>query len=151
MGRKLKHGDGHGVDRHTGRLRGMPAAHPHDDDDLATLKNLPTEFDWRNVNGSNYVNPVVNQGSCGSCYAISSMGAFESRLKIAKGADQDVFLSAQDVLSCSQYNQGCEGGYPFLVAKYGHEYGFVEENSLPYEGTDAACAADKRAGMKKYT
>mmetsp|Transcript_16928 Transcript_16928/g.33080 ORF Transcript_16928/g.33080 Transcript_16928/m.33080 type:complete len:535 (+) Transcript_16928:40-1644(+) len=148
--RQLKHGDGHGVDRHTGRLRSMPAAAPHNDNDAEVMKTLPANFDWRNVNGSNYVTPVVNQGSCGSCYAISSMAGFESRLRIANGADKEIFLSAQDVLSCSAYNQGCEGGYPFLVAKYGEEFGFVAETSLPYDGTDDVRCESEKAGAARF-
>lgn len=148
--RQLKHGDGHGIDRHTGRLRSMPAATPHDSDDLEDMKNMPEEFDWRNVNNTNYVTPVVNQGSCGSCYAISSMAAFESRLRISHGAQNKVFLSAQDVLSCSAYNQGCEGGYPFLVAKYGQDFGFIDETALPYEGTDSVSCDAQKKGAGRY-
>jgi hypothetical protein len=36
------------------------------------------------------------------------------------------FLSVTGAISCSRYNQGCNGGYPFLVAKQGHEFGFYE-------------------------
>ena len=39
--------------------------------DLLKAKVLPEEFDWRNVDGKNYVSPIRNQGSCGSCYAFA--------------------------------------------------------------------------------
>ena len=39
----------------------------------AMTKDLPNSFDWRNVSGINYVSPIRNQGSCGSCYAFGSL------------------------------------------------------------------------------
>ncbi|RWS21561.1 dipeptidyl peptidase 1-like protein, partial [Leptotrombidium deliense] len=70
--------------------------------------SLPKEFDWRNVNGVNYVTPVRNQGSCGSCYAFSSVGMIEARLRVATHNSIDIQLSPQDVVSCSRYSQeGC--------------------------------------------
>lgn len=53
---------------------------------------LPKSFDWRNVSGINYVSPVRNQGSCGSCYAFASMANLESKVRIAtRNQRQDIF------------------------------------------------------------
>ena len=57
-----------------------------------------------------------NQGSCGSCYAFSSMGMLEARLRVATKNQLKVDLSPQDVVSCSNYSQGCDGGFPYLIA-----------------------------------
>ena len=101
---------------------------------------LPRKFDWREVDGENYVSPVRNQGGCGSCYAFSSMGMLEARYRLmTKNTKQPVF-SPQDVVSCSEYAQGCEGGFPYLIAgKYAQDFGVVEEMCYPYRGHDSTC------------
>lgn len=149
--RNLKHGHGHGVDRHTGKLRVSPASKPHNEDDLRFLETLPENFDWRDVDGVNFIAPVKNQLSCGSCYAMAATSVLEARLKIRnQGNDKSPKLSTQDVLSCSATNQGCEGGYPFLVVKYGAEYGMVEEDCLPYEGSDNVKCKEECHSKERY-
>lgn len=49
------------------------------------------------------------------------------------------FLSVTGAISCSRYNQGCNGGYPLLVAKQGHEFGFYEEFCQPYSDSTQTC------------
>merc|ERR1711872_679735 len=101
---------------------------------------LPESFDWRNVSGVNYVPQVRDQGSCGSCYAFSSMGMLEARLRIRTGNTRNFTLSPQDVVSCSPLSQGCEGGFPHLIAgRYGKDYGVVEEECNKYKGNDGQC------------
>ena len=107
-------------------------------------EDLPTTFDWRNQNGVDYVSPVRNQGQCGSCYAFGSMAMLESRLRILTSNTLQVVLSPQDVVSCSEYSQGCEGGFPYLIAgKYAQDFGTVEESCFPYMGKDSACNEQK--------
>lgn len=43
---------------------------------------LPASWDWRNVNGRNFVTPVRNQGNCGSCVAFAVTAAVESHHSI---------------------------------------------------------------------
>jgi cathepsin C len=101
--------------------------------------DLPESWDWRNVDGKNYVTKPRNQGSCGSCYSLAGAAAYESRIRIKSKLALQPDLSPQEVLSCSVYNQACEGGYPFLVSKHGHIWGFAEESETPYVGSDAKC------------
>ncbi|XP_027798291.1 dipeptidyl peptidase 1 isoform X1 [Marmota flaviventris] len=108
------------------------------------ILNLPASWDWRNVRGINFVSPVRNQGSCGSCYSFASMGMLEARIRILTNNSQTPILSPQEVVSCSQYAQGCEGGFPYLIAgKYAQDFGLVEEACFPYTGTDSPCTVKK--------
>ena len=100
---------------------------------------LPPNFDWRNVDGTNYDSPIRKQGECGSCYAISAISVMEARIRITSNNRLKPMLSPSSVLSCSRYNQGCFGGYPYLVGKFGKEFGFVEESCQPYTETDDKC------------
>ncbi|KAB0376430.1 hypothetical protein FD755_010874 [Muntiacus reevesi] len=105
------------------------------------ISRLPKSWDWRNVHGINFVTPVRNQGPCGSCYSFASMGMMEARIRILTNNTQTPILSPQEVVSCSQYAQGCEGGFPYLVAgKYAQDFGLVEEDCFPYTGTDSPCS-----------
>uniref|UniRef100_A0A8C5KAS0 Dipeptidyl peptidase 1 n=1 Tax=Jaculus jaculus TaxID=51337 RepID=A0A8C5KAS0_JACJA len=113
---------------------------PITDEILKKIAHLPDSWDWRNVHGVNFVSPVRNQESCGSCYSFASMGMLEARIRILTNNSQTPILSPQEVVSCSQYAQGCEGGFPYLIAgKYAQDFGVVEESCFPYRGTDAPC------------
>lgn len=102
--------------------------------------NLPLNLDWRNVSGVNFVSPVRNQGSCGSCYSFATLGMFESRVRILTQNKKQPYLSNQDIVSCCAYSQGCDGGFPFLVAKYAQDFGLTTEECDPYVGRDTKCA-----------
>jgi cathepsin C len=100
---------------------------------------LPDSFDWRNVSGVNFVSPVRNQGGCGSCYAFSSAGMNEARLRVATNNRVQLVFSPQDIVECSEYSQGCAGGFPYLIGgKYSEDFGMVEEACNPYSDQRAS-------------
>lgn len=111
--------------------------------DLLKAKVLPDEFDWRDVDGKNYVSPIRNQGACGSCYAFATMAMFEARVRVMSNATKTPVFSPQDIVSCSEYAQGCEGGFPYLISKYAQDFGLVDEECFPYEGKDSPCNEKK--------
>jgi len=42
-------------------------------------------------------------------------------------------FSTKDVVECSEYSQGCDGGFPYLIAgKYAEDFGIVLEACNPY-------------------
>lgn len=118
----------------------------------ANLKDLPSAFDWRNVGGIDYVSPVRNQGSCGSCYSFASMAMLEARIRVRSNNTRTPVLSTQYAVSCSPYSQGCDGGFPYLVAgKFAQDFGVVEESCFPYTGTDSTpCSAMKCENPTRY-
>jgi cathepsin C len=98
--------------------RGLSLVEEDEDGD-----ELPKHWDWRNVKGENYINPVLNQGNCGSCYATAAMDALSSRVRIKTKNKLKPKYSIENVLKCSEYSQGCHGGYAELVGKYVQDFG----------------------------
>jgi len=106
----------------------------------------PTSWDWRT---KGVVNPVKNQGQCGSCWAFSTIGVIESKYAI-KGNPLTEF-SEQEVVDCSQgcseeppygkvCNQGCNGGWQWnafydIVTWKGVEL----ETAYPYTAQTGTC------------
>lgn len=46
---------------------------------------LPSAWDWRSVNGKNYVTAARSQGGCGSCVAFATAATVESHYAITRG------------------------------------------------------------------
>ncbi|XP_053975133.1 cathepsin O-like [Hylaeus volcanicus] len=68
--------------------------------------NMPLKFDWRE---KGVVTPVREQGSCGACWAFSTVQVAESMLAIKNGTLRT--LSVQEMIDCARNgNFGCEGG-----------------------------------------
>ncbi|XP_023635072.1 germination-specific cysteine protease 1 isoform X2 [Capsella rubella] len=99
-------------------------------------KGVPETVDWRQKGA---VNPVKDQGTCGSCWAFSTTAAVEGINKIVTG--ELVSLSEQELVDCDKaYNQGCNGGlmdYAFqFIMKNG---GLNTEKDYPYRGSNGKC------------
>lgn len=112
--------------------------------------NLPEHWDWRNVDGVNFVSPVRNQASCGSCYSFATMGMLEARVRILTNNTDNPVFSPQQVVSCSEYSQGCDGGFPYLIGKYVQDFGIVDESCFPYVAKDSPCGLPQNCG-RVYT
>ncbi|KAI4389528.1 hypothetical protein MLD38_001744 [Melastoma candidum] len=102
---------------------------------------LPDSIDWRKEGA---VAKVKDQGSCGSCWAFSTVGAVEGINKIVTG--DLISLSEQELVDCdTSYNEGCNGGlmdYAFdFIVKNG---GIDTEEDYPYLGVDGKCDQYRR-------
>ncbi len=102
---------------------------------ISIIKDLPAQFDWRELNG---VTPIRNQGNCGSCWAFATAGIMESAIMIEDQLNID--LSEQYLVSCNTKGWGCNGGW------WAHDYhqnpGAVLESCFPYQAIDAICKSD---------
>lgn len=117
-------------------------AHSHSRSHLGNfnVSDLPKNWDWRNLNGQNYDSPFKYQGFCGSCYSMATVQMLETRVRIMTNNTRKVVLSSQDAVSCSRYNQGCDGGYPFLVSKYARDFGGIVPDSCLQYAPGTACS-----------
>jgi cathepsin X len=81
---------------------------------MISLNDLPLNFWWGNVNGTNYLTYQRNQHIpiyCGSCWAFASTSALSDRIKIKRQAKwPDINLSPQVIISCVSKGNGCDGG-----------------------------------------
>lgn len=106
---------------------------------------------------SKFMSGIRSQGSCGSCYAASTLSMLEARLKMKypNVDSQKLKISLDYALECSVYNQGCDGGYSYLVLKTGNEVGFMPEKCY---NKGSKCSSSCRFGkgnenkivVKKY-
>jgi C1A family cysteine protease len=89
--------------------------------------SLPSAVDWRN---KSVVNQVKDQGQCGSCWAFATVANAESIWAIDTGVLFD--LSEQEVVDCSRWNRGCNGGNPDTSFKYMIQHGLTQSKDYPY-------------------
>jgi len=99
---------------------------------------LPSAFDWSDANGRDFLEPVMDQADCGSCYAASSMRMLSTRHKIRVNDTEALPWSINMPLFCSEYNQGCKGGFGFLTAKWSRDVGLLPATCMRYN-TQGSC------------
>jgi len=81
------------------------------------------------------VNPIRDQGSCGSCWAFTAVAQLESQYAIQFG---DLYeLSEQHLVGCDYAQSGCNGGVPEYAFDFAVQEGNVLRSDYPYEQTDS--------------
>lgn len=130
-------------------MMGLQQAPPVDVEFIAPMAaiqdTLPASLDWRNKDGRNWVSPILNQGSCGSCVAFASIGAMETQLNISSLLPNlNIRLSPEHLFSCG--GGGCNFGWmPESAARQLMKSGVTDEACMPYTsgatGEDVACSA----------
>lgn len=105
---------------------------PHE---YITAKDLPKSFDWRHVNGTNYMTWSVNQHIpqfCGSCWAQGSTSSLADRINIMRrNKFPAIVLSPQVVINCHA-GGSCAGGDALEVFAFAHKHGIPEQSCQNY-------------------
>lgn len=109
----------------------------------------PEEWNWGNINGTNYLTKMLNQHIpqyCGSCWAHGALSSLADRIKIKRDAkNPDINLSIQFILNCGSHTAGsCYGGTALGTFAFVKSTGYV-----PYETCQIyqACSHDSKEGF----
>jgi cathepsin F len=102
-------------------------------------------FDWLDV-----LNPVKNQGSCGSCWAFSTVANLEGLYYIKYGEHKR--FSEQMLVDCDTSDSACNGG----LMEYTFEWiksngGLMLESDYAYTGKKGTCKSDSTKYAVKVT
>jgi C1A family cysteine protease len=123
------------------------------------LATLPARFDWRDV----VELPDVRwQGTCGSCWAHSAVGAAEGALVMKHGLTDSWLidsnpptagaggLSEQQLVSDCGCDGSCNGGWHNEAVRFIRNNGIVDDDCFPYTsalcGHDASCVCNCGGG-----
>lgn len=103
-------------------------------------------IDWRAV--PHVVNPILNQGKCGSCYSYSAVSTIESAYALKTGNLMQG--SVQQPVDCCQNDRKitcstCNGGFMTGVYYWAHATGGIcLDSTYPYVAKKQACKACSR-------
>jgi KDEL-tailed cysteine endopeptidase len=99
----------------------------------------PASIDWRTAGA---VNAVKDQGSCGSCWAFSTIAGVEGWNAIKSG--NLISLSEQELVDCCNKDrgfesEGCNGGDMSEGITFTTTYGVATEQAYGYKGVTGTC------------
>ena len=107
------------------RLKELPAV------TMPSCSKTAPSFDWRKAGD---VNPVKDQGVCGSSWDFATIGSFEGNWRAIN--NEAIRTSAQDVLDCSDGGICGRGWWAF---DYLVHRGVAEEGAYPYHHARNTC------------
>ena len=100
-----------------------------------TQSNFPNEFDWRTVEGRNYMTPAKDQEQGSVCTVFASIGCIEALTRLYYNQEVDIDLSEQNIVSCADTTVTdvyLEGTRFSNTLNYVKEEGVVTETDIPY-------------------
>ena len=116
---------------------------------LTGRRVAPDAIDWRE---KGVVNPIKEQGHCGSCWAFGAIQACES--SYALKSNQLISFSESNLVDCCTLCFGCSGGRPENAMDYIIKYQdgkFNTEEDYPYAPIEHKCAFDPNKAVGSLT
>jgi len=109
---------------------------------------LPQSKFWGNLTSLQHIR---DQGSCGSCWAVTAATVLDAHSEIYSGSTARSF-SAQQLVSCVPNPQkcggtgGCEGATVELAFEYALKNGLASGTEVPYLAASSACGRSVKEG-----
>ena len=103
----------------------------------SNVNAAPDSYDWRD---GVRVGPVKDQGSCGSCWAFSTVANLEGLWAEKKG--EYLAFSEQLLVDCDTLDSGCNGGLMEYAFEWLESNGMETEKDYPYTGYQQSCKKD---------
>lgn len=95
--------------------------------------SYPSQFDWRNRHGKNWITPVKDQGNSGYCTAFATVSSMEALANLYYNKKLDLDLSEQEIASCSNANNPYYKGISYDSAiRYAINHGVCDESAYPF-------------------
>ena len=112
--------------------------------EVQQAQNRHKGWDW---NWRSKVSAVKDQGSCGSCWTFSTVGAMESHIAIKYGFKfpKIPLFSEQQLVDCAYEfnNNGCSGGLPSQAFEYIRwRGGITSAKNYQYRAEEGNCTFD---------
>ena len=106
---------------------------------VKVTNDAPDAFDWRD---KGVVSAVKDQGSCGSCWAFSTVANLEGLYALKKGVVKT--FSEQYLVDCDTLDEGCNGGLMELAFEWlkDNDGGVMTDADYPYSGRKGNCKQD---------
>ena len=106
--------------------------------DTIAATGAPNAYDLRNIGGKNFVTPIKNQSTCGSCVAFAAVATVESRLLIQRNNPDPnaVDLSEAHLFFCHgpDSDASCaDGWYPHYAFEAFKSQGVTDEECYSYD------------------
>lgn len=116
--------------------------------EILAAPSYPSSFDWRNVQGRNFISSIKDQGSCGSCVAFGTVAALEGTARAMtniafndQGGGGLTDLSEAQLFYCGNtFSDPCGNGwYVSAALQYCSNTGLVPESCFPYSPGNQSC------------
>eukprot|EP00747_Dinoflagellata_sp_TGD_P161562 gnl/TRDRNA2_/TRDRNA2_178140_c0_seq1.p1 gnl/TRDRNA2_/TRDRNA2_178140_c0~~gnl/TRDRNA2_/TRDRNA2_178140_c0_seq1.p1 ORF type:complete len:424 (+),score=71.81 gnl/TRDRNA2_/TRDRNA2_178140_c0_seq1:81-1274(+) len=113
----------------------------------AATKKLPEAVSWAHLKSSN---TILNQGACGSCWAIATVATMNMHAEIY-GANRT--YSAKELMDCTPNPDkcggkgGCDGATVELAMNYIQHGGVTTDAELPYADSNSKCQSAALASL----